>query len=102
MKLNLKNLKNLKKGFKELTPLQLSKSRIWGYVGMVIALIVIEISMLMSKNWLWFSFLVFVLYLQIISLIGEYQSCNGLKEMEATQKNEEDNNDFIVDDVGIN
>ena len=99
--MNLKNLKNFKKGLTELTPLQLSHGRIAGYTGMIIGLSLATINMVMAHNWGFTIFLTFLAWLQLMSLLGELKQLKGLKEMmqqvEAAQNS--DLNNFIDEDV---
>jgi len=80
--MNLKNLKNLKQGFKDLTPVQLSQGKLWGYIGMIVGLSMACVRMFQSKSWGFGIFLVFLVWLQLMMAIGEYQSLTGLKQME--------------------
>lgn len=79
--MNLKNLKNFKKGLMELTPVQLSQGKLWGYTGMIVGLSLACITMFQSGSWGFGIFLFFLVWLQIVMLIGEYQSYKGLKQM---------------------
>ena len=85
--MNLKNLKHLKKGFKELTPIQLSEGKQWGYAGMIVGLGLACVRMFQSGSWGLGIFLFFLSWLQIVMLVGERQAYNGLKSM---QKNLEE------------
>ena len=89
--MNLKNLKNIKRGFKELTPLQLSLGKVWGYIGMIVGIVMACVVMFQNKSWGLGIFLAFLAWLQLMSLIGEYQSYKGLKEMEDINNEEVDN-----------
>jgi len=99
--MNLKNLKNFKKGITELTPVQLSQGRIAGYAGMVIGLSMATFNMVMQKNWGFTVFLSFLAWFQLMGLLGELKQYKGLKKMmqqvEAAQNS--DLNDFVDKDV---
>ncbi len=90
--MNLKNLKNLKQGFKELTPIQLSQGKLWGYIGMIVGLSMACVRMFQSRSWGFGIFLVFLVWIQTISLIGEWQSLNGLKQMKKNMEEIENEN----------
>jgi len=99
--MNLKNLKNFKKGMKDLSPIQLSKGKVIGLYGMIFGLTLADITMFMNRSWGLGIFLIFLVWLQIMSLIGEKQSLKGLIAMEEQQQNEEDNSDVstgLLDD----
>ena len=81
MAINLKNLKHLKKGILDLTPLQLSTSRLSGYVGMVVGLSLATITTFLNKSWGIGIFLLFLTWFQSVGMIGEYQSNTNLKEI---------------------
>ncbi len=99
--MNLKNLKNFKKGMQELTPLQLSQGRIAGYIGMIIGLSLAAINNFILKTWGFAIFLTFLGWFQIMGLLGELKQYTGLKEMmkqvEAAQNT--DLNNFIDPDI---
>ena len=98
VKMNLKNLKNFKKGMKELSPTQLSKGKVAGYYGMVVGLTLATIQTLYNGSWGLGIFLGFLVWFQIMGLIGEKQSLKGLMAMEEQQKkDEEDNTDVSAD-----
>jgi len=102
--MNLKNLKHFKKGMKELSPIQLSKGKVIGLYGMVFGLILADITMFMNKTWGLAIFLMFLVWFQIMGLIGEKQSLKGLKAMEELQKNEEgtdDPSDSLLNDARL-
>lgn len=92
-KMNLKNLKNLKKGFTELTQLQLSEGKIEGYIGMVVGLILASITTLLNHAWGLGIFLVFLTWFQVMGLLGELKQRKNLMELEATMK--EQDKEFI-------
>lgn len=89
--MNLKNLKNIKKGFKELTPLQLSLGKVWGYIGMVVGIIMACFTMFLNKSWGLGIFLAFLAWFQLMGLIGEIKAYQGLKEMGDFNNEEVDN-----------
>ncbi len=92
MVINLKNLKNLKQGFLDLTPLQLSTGRLSGYCGMVVGLSLATITTFMNKSWGIGIFLLFLTWFQSLGLIGEYQSNTNLKQMFMENNMEEKEN----------
>jgi hypothetical protein len=80
--MNLKNLKYLKKGFMNLTPVQLSQGRLSGYYGMVAGLVLATFTSFYAKSWGIGIFLFFLCWLQVFNLLGEHKQLNNLKEME--------------------
>jgi len=95
--MNLKNLKNFKQGIKDLSPIQLSKGKVAGYYGMVVGLMLATITTFSNGSWGLGIFLAFLVWFQIMGLIGEKQSLKGLIAMEEQQQNEEDNSDVSTD-----
>lgn len=82
---NLKNLKNLKEGFRNLTPKQLSDGRLAGYIGMIIGLILATHKTVVEGSLGLAIFLGFLAFFQTVGMIGEWQQNRNLKEMEAMQ-----------------
>lgn len=93
-KMNLKNLKNLKKGMMELTPVQLSKGKVSGLWGMIVGLVLATFTSFKVHSWGIGIFLMFLVWFQAISLIGEYKNLNTLKAMEDTIVNQPSIEDF--------
>ena len=98
IQMNLRNLKNFKQGMKDLTPIQLGEGKLVGYYGMIVGLSLACINMFRNGSWGFGIFLIFLVWFQIMGLIGQKQSLKGLKDMEALQKqNEEITNDMLDD-----
>ena len=82
MPLNLKNLKNFKKGIYSVTPLQLCNARISGYAGTIVGCMMAMYPLILSRTWGWTVVTFFVMVLQGAGLVGEIQTKKQLKEGE--------------------
>ena len=92
--MNLKNLKNLKKGFQELTPTQISQGKIAGYIGMIIGILLADIRMFMGGSWGLGIFMAFLCWFQLMGLAAEIQGYKNLQLMEEQMKNNQVLDDF--------
>jgi Zn-dependent membrane protease YugP len=101
MAINLKNLKNLRKGFKELSPLQLCEGRIASLSGMIIGLILVLSGMIMNddKSWSWIFFMVFLLMFQLVNIKSEFQQRRALKSMEQSMVDANDELNELMGDL---
>ena len=80
--MNLKNIKNLKRGLRELTPVQLCQGRLAGYYGMVVGLVLATYSTFYRGSWGLGIFLLFLTWFQFVSLLAEQKTLIALKEMQ--------------------
>lgn len=87
--INLKNLKNLKQGFKDLTPIQIVQSKMWCYAGMAVGAALATIKFFQKGEWGLGIFLFFIALLQVVTFKAERQSYKGLKEFEKELQNQQ-------------
>lgn len=78
----LENLKYLKQGIENLTPLQLCNGRLAGYVGMVLGCVLATISLIITRQWGWVVFTLFLTWIQLLTLFGEMKTKKQLVEYE--------------------
>ena len=86
--MNLKNLKYLKKGIMNLTPVQLSQGKVSGYIGMIVGLVLATYTTFYTGSIGLGIFLLFLCWFQIMSVLGEYKNLVNLKDMEISLQNQ--------------
>jgi len=96
--INLKNLKNLKQGFKQLTPSQFSEARMACYIGMTVGGSLATYALFVSKTWGLGIFMTFVTLLQLISFLGEKQKYQGLLEIQKQLNVDQDITQIMEED----
>ena len=91
--MNLKNLKNLKRGIKELTPEQQLNARYSGTIGTIIgftlAFVALLIKLILAFDWSQLCFcivLFFATFISVVSLIGMKQQKEQFKNIKELQK----------------
>jgi len=82
MAIKLENLKYLKEGIENLTPMQLCNGRLAGYVGMVLGCVLATISLIITKQWWWVVFTLFLSWIQLLTLFAEMKAKKQLVEYE--------------------
>lgn len=94
MPINLKNIKNFKKGMDSLTPIQLSHGRLAGLYGMVVGLVLATYQTFKMGSWGLGIFLFFLTWFQSIGIVTEHKTLKSLKEIESSIKNQPSLEDF--------
>lgn len=87
--------KRWKRGIMTITPIQMVRTEIIGYIGSIIGLILTEVFFIFfSDNWFLSITIFFFIIIQAVGLIGKYQQFTSLKNLEDLQEEDVPLNHF--------
>ena len=91
--------KRWKRGIMSITPIQMIRTEIIGYIGSIIGLLLSGIILIFfAESWYLTITIFFIIIIQFIGLIGKYQQFNTLKTLEKEDEHIPEENVVMVND----
>jgi len=86
--MNIKEFfKRWKRGIMSVTPIQMIRTEIIGYIGSIVGLLFASIVLIFfADSWYMAITIFFIVIIQVIGLVGKYQQFNTLKELEKEEQ----------------